>query len=91
MWFPPGLTNIYVMLYGISGNSSVDFPIQMQSAPMSVIAVLHGHNQLTGDTEDGMAMYKSTDKSQPWYIDFPGGINLATLDVRLMQYNGPTA
>jgi len=92
MWFPPDpaanvLNNIFVIIDGVRGNSSVEFPVQMPPEPLSILAVLQGFNNLPGGLEDGITLYQASPEFTPWYIDFPQGINMLTMRIRLAYYD----
>lgn len=92
MWFPAHpvgneMNNIFVVLDGIRGNSSVEFPVQMPPEPLSILAVLQGHNSLPGNLEDGITLYQASPEFAPWYVDFPQGINLLDIRIRLAYYD----
>lgn len=92
MWFPPypalnPMNNIFLVIYGERGNSSVVFPTQMPPVPLSVLAVLQGYNGLPGTPEDGINLYQASPQFKPWSIDFPQGLNLQYIRMRLYYYD----
>ena len=82
------MNNILLLLDGLRGEGSVELAADMPDAPpgTSVLAVLQGYNTAAVGL-DPPSYYQASSEFIPWRIDFPGGVNLQNLHIRLVYYD----